>query len=200
MWRLLFFCTFRDDDRERSRDRDRDDKRSKDDKSKSIFEQFNIPKPQLQINPFTGSRALYLVCQFIFTANPGGDQYKPLWKLLQNLLIIFQSSFQNQWWIGKLTLNLWKNLRADFIYLHFILHQWLVYKISVISTSHVTIQGTCWKWNYLLWFYCEEIMNIDFDEDKRKLPTKSFLKYLRELSPYLMPNQTSLSYQHFVLI
>ena len=31
---------------------------------------------------------------------------------------------------------------------------------------------------------CEEIMNIDFDEDKKKLPTISFLKYSRELSTY----------------
>ena len=30
----------------------------------------------------------------------------------------------------------------------------------------------------------EEIMNIDFDEDKRKLPTKSFLKNSKELSTY----------------
>ena len=100
-----------------------------------------------------------------FTANPGRDSYKLLWKFLPNLLIIFQYSFQIQWRIGKLTFNLWKNLRADFIYLHFNLHQWLVYKTSVISTSHVTIQGTCWKWKYLSWFHCEEIMNIDFDED-----------------------------------
>ena len=33
-------------------------------------------------------------------------------------------------------------------------------------------------------FYCEEILNIDFGEDKRKLPTKSFLKYSRKLSTY----------------
>ena len=103
---------------------------------------------------------------------------------LPNILIIFQYSFQIQWWIGKLTLNMWKNFRADSIYLHFNLHQWLVYKTSAISTSHVAIQGTCWKWKYLSRFYCEEIMNIDFDEEMRKLPTKSFLKYSRELSTY----------------
>ena len=33
-------------------------------------------------------------------------------------------------------------------------------------------------------FYCQEIMNNDFDEDKKKLPTKLFLKYSRELSIY----------------
>ena len=98
-----------------------------------------------------------------------------------NYLSIF---FSNSMWIRKLTLNLWKNLNADFMYLHLNLHQWLVYRTSVISTSHVTIQGTCWKWNYLSRFYFQEIMNIDFDEDKRKLPTKSFLKYPRELSIY----------------
>ena len=27
-----------------------------------------------------------------------------------------------------------------------------------LSTSHVTIQGTCWKWKYLSRFYCEEIL------------------------------------------
>ena len=117
------------------------------------------------------------------TVNPGRDPYKPLWKFLPNLLIVFQYSFQIQWWIWKLTLNLWKNFRADFIYLHFNLHQWLVYKTSVISPSHVTIQGTCWKWKYLSRFYCEEIMYIDFDEDKRKLPTKSFLKYSGSYQP-----------------
>lgn len=45
----------RDDDRDRDREKIRDkDSKSRDEKSKSIFEQFNIPKPQLQINPFTG--------------------------------------------------------------------------------------------------------------------------------------------------
>ena len=53
---------------------------------------------------------------------------------------------------------------------------------NVISTSNVIIQGTCWKSNYLSRFYCEEIINIDFDEVKRKLPTKLFLKYSSELS------------------
>ena len=81
----------------------------------------------------------------ILTANQGRDPHKPLWKFLLNLLIIFQYSFRIQRQIGKLALNLWKNLRADFIYLHFNLHQWLVYKTSVISTSHVTILRTCWK-------------------------------------------------------
>ena len=37
-------------------------------------------------------------------------------------------------------------------------------------------------------FYNEEIMNIDFDEDRRKLPTKSFLKYSRELSTHRPTN------------
>lgn len=41
--------SFRDDER-----RDRSRSPMKEEKSKSIFEQFNIPKPQLQINPFTG--------------------------------------------------------------------------------------------------------------------------------------------------
>ena len=101
-------------------------------------------------------------------------------KSLNYLPIFFSNSMVDR----KVDSNLWKNLRADFIYLHFNLHQWLVYKTSVISTSYVTIQGTCWDWKYLSRFYCEEIMNIDFDEDKRKLPTKSFLKYSRELSTY----------------
>ncbi|XP_046565665.1 putative pre-mRNA-splicing factor ATP-dependent RNA helicase PRP1 [Haliotis rubra] len=43
----------RDDDRDRDRDRDRDKDKDKD-KPKSIFEQFNIPRPTLQMNPFTG--------------------------------------------------------------------------------------------------------------------------------------------------
>ena len=46
-------------------------------------------------------------------------------------------------------------------------------------------------------FYCQEIMNTI--EEKRKLPTTSFLKYSRELSTYPEPNQTSFSYQHIVL-
>ena len=108
------------------------------------------------------------------TANPGRDPYKQLWKFLPNLLIIFQYFFLIQWWIGKLILYLWRNLRADFIYLHLNLHQWLVYKTSVISTSHVTIQGTCWKWKYLSRFYCEEIMNIDFDEEANKIISQIF--------------------------
>ena len=137
--------------------------------------------------------------KYSFTADAGRDPYKPLWKFLPNRLIIFQYSFQIQCRVRKLTLNLRKNLRADIIYLHFNLHQWLVYKTSVIRISHVTIQGNCWKWKYLSRFYCEEIMNIDFDEDKRKLPTKSFLKYSRELPAYPLPNKTSLSYQHLVI-
>ena len=116
-----------------------------------------------------------------YAKNPGRDTYKPLWKFLPNLLT-FSIFFSNSTVDRKV--DFWKNFRADFIYLRFNLHQWLVYKTSVISTTHVTIQGTCWKWNYLSRFYCEEIMNKDFDEDKRKLPTKSFLKYWRELSTY----------------
>ena len=40
------------------------------------------------------------------TANPGKDPYKPLGKFLPNYVIIFQYSFQIQWWIGNSTLNL----------------------------------------------------------------------------------------------
>ena len=58
----LYLC-FRDDDRDRKRERSRSPHRgdSKDEKHKSIFEQFNIPKPQLQINPFTGILSLQKV-------------------------------------------------------------------------------------------------------------------------------------------
>ena len=56
---------------------------------------------------------------FGFTANLGRDPYKPLWKFLSNLLIIPQYAFQIQWWIGKLTLNLWKKFRADFLFFLF---------------------------------------------------------------------------------
>ena len=43
----------------------------------------------------------------IYTANPGRDPIQTIMKVFfPNLLIIFQYSFQIQWWIGKLTLNL----------------------------------------------------------------------------------------------
>ena len=34
-------------------------------------------------------------------------------------------------------------------------------------------------------FRASLVMNIDFDEDKKKIPSKSFLKYSRELSTNL---------------
>ena len=43
---------------------------------------------------------------YLFTANPGRDLYKPLCKFLPDLLIIFPYSFQIQWRIGKLIINL----------------------------------------------------------------------------------------------
>ena len=106
------------------------------------------------------------------TVNPGRDPYNPLWKFLPNVLIIFQHYFQIQWWIGKMTFNLWKNLRADFIYFHFNLHQWLVYKTSVIikyfTCDHTRnllgmklfVQVLLWRdYEHRFWWRLEETTN-----------------------------------------
>ena len=49
----------------------------------------------------------------------------------------------------------------------------------------MTIQGTCWIENM---FYCEQIMNIDFNEDKRKLPKNHYSNIQGSYQP--TPNPT----------
>ena len=51
---LILHLTFFSRDEERHRDRDNEKEEKKPEKKMSIFEQFNIPKPQIQLNPFTG--------------------------------------------------------------------------------------------------------------------------------------------------
>ena len=50
------YSAWSDGGRDRDREDDRKDrvKDEKDSKPKSVFEEFNIPRPTLQLNPFTG--------------------------------------------------------------------------------------------------------------------------------------------------
>ena len=53
---ILFVARDRDDDR---KDRYKDSKDEKDGKLKSVFEEFNISRPTLQLSPFTGLSLLF---------------------------------------------------------------------------------------------------------------------------------------------